>query len=44
MGGSIAFADPDARIGFGYVVNQLQSGLAGDARGYPLIRALYDSL
>ena len=44
MGGSIAFADPDARIGFGYVVNQVQSGMAGDARGFPLIRALYDSL
>jgi len=44
MGGSIGFADPDARIGFGYVTNRMQSGLAGDARGFALIAALYASL
>jgi CubicO group peptidase (beta-lactamase class C family) len=43
MGGSIGFADPDARIGFGYVTNRMQSGLAGDARGFALIAALYAS-
>jgi CubicO group peptidase (beta-lactamase class C family) len=26
-GGSIGFADPDAHVGFGYVVNQLQAGM-----------------
>lgn len=44
MGGSIAFADPDHRIGFAYVMNQMQSGLAHDARGFRLIGALAESL
>lgn len=44
MGGSIGFADPDARLGFGYVTNRMQSGLAGDARGFALIAAVYASL
>jgi CubicO group peptidase (beta-lactamase class C family) len=44
MGGSIGFADPDARLGFGYVMNRMQQGFVGDARGFALIRAVYDSL
>jgi len=43
-GGSLAFADPDARIGFGYAMNQMKMGLTGDARAASLVRALYDSL
>ncbi len=43
-GGSIAFADPDAGIGFAYVMNQMQAGLAGDPRGYRLIKAVYAGL
>jgi CubicO group peptidase (beta-lactamase class C family) len=43
-GGSIAFADPDAGIGFAYVMNQMQAGIAGDPRGYRLIRAAYAGL
>jgi CubicO group peptidase (beta-lactamase class C family) len=43
-GGSIAFADPDARLGFAYVMNQMQLGLAGDARGFGLIAATYAAL
>lgn len=43
-GGSIAFADPDARLGFAYVMNQMQQGLTGDARGFGLIHALYEAL
>jgi len=44
MGGSLGFADPDARLGFGYVTNRMQSGLAGDARGFALVSAVYASL
>jgi CubicO group peptidase (beta-lactamase class C family) len=44
FGGSIAFADPDARLGFAYTMNQLQTGLGGDARGFALIGALYKAL
>ncbi len=43
-GGSIAFADPDARLGFAYTMNQMQAGLGGDARGFALIGALYTAL
>jgi CubicO group peptidase (beta-lactamase class C family) len=43
-GGSLAFADPDSRIGFGYAMNQMQLGLTGDARAASLVRALYDCL
>jgi len=42
-GGSIAFADPDAKIGFGYVMNQMQMGLTGGAHGFSLIAALYEA-
>jgi CubicO group peptidase (beta-lactamase class C family) len=43
-GGSIAFADPDAGVGFAYTMNQMQTGLGGDARGFALIGALYEAL
>jgi CubicO group peptidase (beta-lactamase class C family) len=43
-GGSIAFADPDARLSFAYVMNQMQVGLAGDARGFSLIYEVYEAL
>ena len=43
-GGSIAFADPVARIGFAYVMNQMQGGTTGDPRGFRLIGALYRAL
>jgi CubicO group peptidase (beta-lactamase class C family) len=43
-GGSIAFADPDARLGIAYVMNQMQVGLAGDARGFGLIAEVYEAL
>jgi len=43
-GGSFAFADPDARVGFGYVMNQMQAGIPPDPRALRLINALYVSL
>jgi CubicO group peptidase (beta-lactamase class C family) len=43
-GGSLGFADPDADIGFGYVMNKMLQGLAGDPRTLGLIKAVYASL
>lgn len=39
-GGSLGFADPEAEIGFGYVMNQMQMGLAADPRQGALIAAI----
>ncbi len=43
-GGSVAFADPDAGIGFAYVMNAMQFNMEGDPRGLGLIRAVYECL
>ena len=43
-GGSIAFGDPDTGLGFGYVMNQMQMGLAGGAHGFSLIAEVYEAL
>ena len=44
-GGSIGFADPVARIGFGYVMNQMKAGVVeSDSTARRLIDALYRSL
>lgn len=40
-GGSFAFADPDKKIGFAYVMNQMGEELIGDPRNVALIDALY---
>lgn len=39
-GGSLGFADPEAGIGFGYVMNQMGGGIAGDPRAVALIEAI----
>ena len=46
LGGSIGFADPDARVGFGYVTNQYLTGTARhpDRRVPSLVDALYAAL
>jgi CubicO group peptidase (beta-lactamase class C family) len=43
-GGSLGFADPDTKIGFGYTMNQMGAGLLIDARAEALIKAVYESL
>jgi Beta-lactamase. len=43
-GGSLGFADPASGISFGYVMNQMQLGLAGDPRSERLVSAAYASL
>lgn len=40
-GGSLGFADPEARIAFGYVLNQMQLGMTADARAQSLVEAVY---
>lgn len=44
MGGSIGFADRQARMSFGYVMNQHGSGVGLNDRGQSLIDAAYRSL
>ena len=43
-GGSLGFADPQARVGFGYTMNQMANGLLIDARASALIDAFYAAL
>lgn len=40
-GGSLGFADPDSRIGFGYVMNRMEQGVLPGERSKSLLRALY---
>ncbi len=43
-GGSIGYADPDARIGFGYTMNQMGQGIVVFERAGAITRALYECL
>ncbi len=43
-GGSMGWGDPDAELGFGYVMNKMQMGLAGDTRTLNLVNASYAAL
>ena len=43
-GGSLAFADLDARVSWAYVMNKMSAGTTGDARAARLVAALYGSL
>src|SRR3984957_5065429 len=43
-GGSLGFADPDSRIGFGYVMNKMGPYIVVDPRTRALIDALYASI
>jgi CubicO group peptidase (beta-lactamase class C family) len=44
MGGSLGFADPRARVSFGYTMNRQGSGLGVNERGQSLVDAVYRSL
>ncbi len=43
-GGSIGFADPDAQVGFGYVMNQMGSDALIDGRAAALFNAMFAAL
>ncbi|HEY6223712.1 MAG TPA: serine hydrolase, partial [Gemmatimonadales bacterium] len=43
-GGSFGFADPDARLGYAYVMNKLDFYLQDDPREKPLRQALYRAI
>jgi CubicO group peptidase (beta-lactamase class C family) len=43
-GGSFAFADPDARIGYAYVMNRLDFYLENDPREKALREAVYRAI
>ena len=43
-GGSLGFADPDAKVGFGYSMNQMSNEPLLDPRAGALIDAIYQSL
>jgi len=43
-GGSLVVVDPDAGLGFSYVMNKMGSGTMGDTRGFSIALALYASL
>jgi hypothetical protein len=37
----VGWADPDAELAFGYVMNRMDIGLAGDNRSLDLMNACY---
>jgi CubicO group peptidase (beta-lactamase class C family) len=43
-GGSLGFANPEAGVGFGYVMNQMAGGASGDPRTAGLIAAVRECL
>jgi len=43
-GGSVGMADPSARVGFGYVMNNMKLGLVGGPSAFAMLGAFYDAL
>jgi CubicO group peptidase (beta-lactamase class C family) len=43
-GGSLGFADPEARLGFGYVMNRMHLAAEPDPRAHSLVKATYACL
>jgi CubicO group peptidase (beta-lactamase class C family) len=40
-GGSIGMADPDAKVGFGYVMNKMKMGLVGGPSAFAVLREFF---
>jgi CubicO group peptidase (beta-lactamase class C family) len=43
-GGSIGMADPEAKVGFGYVMNKMKLGLVGGPGAFAVLRAFFERL
>ncbi len=43
-GGSAGWVDPEADLAFGYAMNRMDLGLAGDLRSYSLVNACYEAI
>jgi CubicO group peptidase (beta-lactamase class C family) len=43
-GGSIGLADPDAGVGFGYVMNKMSQGLVGGPTAFAVLGAFFEAL
>jgi len=43
-GGSIGMADPDAKVGFGYVMNKMHLGLVGGPSAFAVLRRFFELL
>lgn len=43
-GGSIGMADPEAKVGFGYVMNKMKLGLVGGPGAFRVLRKFYELL
>ena len=43
-GGSIGMADPDAGVGFGFVMNKMSQGLVGGPTGFAVLKAFFEAL
>ena len=43
-GGSLGFADLDARVSWAYVMNKMSPGTTGDSRAAGMLAALYAAL
>ncbi len=39
LGGSVGWADPDQKLGLGFVMNQMEIGMTGDKRSCRLMKA-----
>jgi CubicO group peptidase (beta-lactamase class C family) len=43
-GGSIGLADPEAKVGFGYVMNKMKMGLVGGPGAFAVLKEFYERL